>query len=259
MLVRTWNLFHGNTVPPGRRRYVEEMVRLMTHDRPDIVCLQEVPPWSLGRIGEWSGMQVFGQVAARPTIGPLPSTVELGRLITDLHPGLLRSGFEGQANVILVSPHRTILSRHVLTLNPFGFRLRAGRRLHLPLVSQLAWAKERRQCIAVRLADAMVVANLHATKARHPRVPDAELVRAARWVDGLAGGAPAVLAGDFNVDTARSVVLDHLDGYTKAGPGVDHVVARGASTGPYDRWTPARRALGELALSDHAPVEVEVG
>ena len=107
--------------------------------------------------------------------------------------------------------------------------------------------------------DGMVVANLHATKARHPRVLDAEFVRAARWVDGLAGGAPAILAGDFNVDTARSVVLDHLDGYTKAGPGVDHVVARGASTGPYDRWTPARRALGELALSDHAPVEVEVG
>ena len=69
---------------------------------------------------------------------------------------------------------------------------------------------------------------------------------------------PAILAGDFNVDTARSVVIDQLDGYTKAGPGIDHVVARGASTGPYDRWTPERRRLGQLALSDHAPVEVEV-
>lgn len=258
MIVRTWNLFHGNTVPPGRRRFVEEMVRLVTHDGPDFVCLQEVPPWALEPIGEWSGMQVYGQVAARPTIGPLPSTVALGRAITDLNPGLFRSGFEGQANAILVSPERRILSRHVVTLNPLRFRLREGRRLGLSPVSQLAWAKERRQCVAVRLQDGLVVANLHATKARNPRVPDAEILRAARWAAGLAGAAPAILAGDFNVDTARSVVIERLDGYTKPGPGIDHVLARGAATGPYDRWTPERRRLGDLALSDHAPVEVEV-
>ena len=230
----------------------------MTHDGPDFVCLQEVPPWALGPIGEWSGMQVYGAVAERPSIGPIPSTVELGRAITDWHPGLLRSGFEGQANAILVAPDRRVLSRHVLTLNPLGFRLRESKRLGLPLISRLAWAKERRQCIAVRLEDGLVVSNLHATKARNPRVPDAEVVRAARWTARLAGDAPAILAGDFNVDTARSVVIEHLDGYTKAGPGIDHVVARGASTGPYDRWTPERRRLGQLALSDHAPVEVEV-
>ena len=258
MVVRTWNLFHGNTVPPGRRRYVEEMVRLVTAGGPDLVCLQEVPPWALARLGEWTGMQVFGEVAARPTIGPLPSTVELGRWVTDLHPGLLRSGFEGQANAILISPERRILSRHVLTLNPLRFRLREGRRLRLSLVSRLAWGKERRQCVAVRLDGGPVVANLHATNARSPRVPDAEIVRAADWAAGLAGAETVVLAGDFNVDTARSIVLEHLDGFTKAGPGVDHVLARGAATGPYDRWTPDRRRLGELALSDHAPVEVEV-
>ena len=258
MIVRTWNLFHGNTVPPGRRRYVEEMIRLVTHDGPDVVCLQEVPPWAFGPIGEWSGMQVYGEIAARPTIGPIPSTVGLGRVITDLNPGLLRSGFEGQANAILVAPGLRILSRHVLTLNPLQFRLREGRRLGLPIVSLLAWGKERRQCQAVRLDGGMVVANLHATKARNPRIPDAEIVRAADWAAGLAGDAPAILAGDFNVDTARSVTIEQLDGYTKAGPGIDHVVARGASTGPYDRWTPERRRLGKLALSDHAPVEVEV-
>jgi endonuclease/exonuclease/phosphatase family metal-dependent hydrolase len=258
VVVRTWNIFHGNTVPPGRRRYVEEMVRLVTHDGPDFVCLQEVPPWALEEIGEWSGMQVFGAVTERPTIGPIPSTVGIGRRITDWHPGWLRSGFEGQANAILVAPNRRILSRHVLTLNPLGFRLREARRLGLPVISQLAWAKERRQCVAVRLDGGLVVGNLHATKARNPRVPDAEVVRAARWTAGLAGDAPAILAGDFNVDTARSVVIERLDGYTKAGPGIDHVVARGASTGPYDRWTPERRRLGKLALSDHAPVEVEV-
>ena len=258
MIVRTWNIFHGNTVPPGRRRYVEEMIRLVIRDAPDVVCLQEVPPWALEPIGEWSGMQVYGEVAARPTIGPLPSTVSFGRAITDLNPGLLRSGFEGQANAILVAPDRRILSRHVVTLNPLRFRLSESRRLALPLVSQLAWGKERRQCIAVRLEGGLIVANLHATKARNPRIPDAEIVRAAGWAARLAGNAPAILAGDFNVDTARSVMIDQLDGYTKAGPGIDHIVARGASTGPYDRWTPERRRLGQLALSDHAPVEVEV-
>jgi endonuclease/exonuclease/phosphatase family metal-dependent hydrolase len=258
VIVRTWNIFHGNTVPPGRRRYVEEMIRLVTKDGPDVVCLQEVPPWAFGPIAEWSGMQIYGEIAARPTIGPLPSTVSLGRAITDLNPGLLRSGFEGQANAILVAPDRRIRSRHVLTLNPPRFRLREARRLGLSLVELLAWGKERRQCMAVRLEGGMVVANLHATKARNPRIPDAELVRAAGWAARLAGDAPAILAGDFNVDTARSVMIDQLGGYTKAGPGIDHVVARGASTGPYDRWTPQRRRLGQLALSDHAPVEVEV-
>jgi endonuclease/exonuclease/phosphatase family metal-dependent hydrolase len=258
VIVRTWNIFHGNTVPPGRRRYVEEMIRLVTKDGPDVVCLQEVPPWAFEPIAEWSGMQIYGEIAARPTIGPLPSTVSLGRAITDLNPGLLRSGFEGQANAILVAADRRILSRHVLTLNPLRFRLSEARGLGLSLVELLAWGKERRQCMAVRLEGGMVVANLHATKARNPRIPDAELVRAAGWAARLAGEAPAILAGDFNVDTARSLTIDQLDGYTKAGPGVDHVVARGASTGPYERWTPERRRLGQLALSDHAPVEVEV-
>ncbi len=258
MIVRTWNLFHGNTIPPGRRRFVEEMVRLVTHDGPDFVCLQEVPPWALEPMGEWSGMQVFGEIAARPSIGPLPSTVELGRRVTDLHPGWLRSGFEGQANAILVSPARKILARHVLTLNPLRFRLQEGRRLGLSLVSQVAWARERRQCVAVRLDGGLVVTSLHATNSRNPRVADTEVVRAARWVRGLAGEVPCILAGDFNVDTARSIVIDQLDGFTKAGPGVDHILARGLSAGPYDRWTPERRRLGQLTLSDHAPVEVEV-
>ena len=258
MIVRTWNLFHGNTVPPGRRRYVEEMVRLVTADAPDVVCLQEVPPWSLPLLGDWSGMQLFGQIAARPTVGPLPSTVGVGRVITDLHPGLLRSGFEGQANAILIGPARTITARHVLTLNPLRFRVREARRLGLPVLSQLAWAKERRQCIAVRLAGGLVVANLHATNARNPRVADAEVTRAAQWALRLAEDAPCILAGDFNVDAARSVVIDNLDGFSRAGPGVDHVLVRGASPTPYDRWPPERRRLGKLALSDHAPVEVRI-
>jgi endonuclease/exonuclease/phosphatase family metal-dependent hydrolase len=256
VLVRTWNLFHGNTHPAGRRRYVEQMVRLITEDAPDAVCLQEVPPWALDRLADWSGMHVFGEVAARPTLGPVPVTAEVGRHLTDLNPGLFRSAFEGQANAILV--RRKITARHVLTLNPFLFRVRTARRLDLPLVRELAWGKERRQAIAVRIEDGPLLVNLHATNAHDVRIPEAEVERAAAWAGRLAGADLCVFAGDLNVDMHRSQVFGRLSGFSSAGPGVDHVLVRGADVSDYDRWPETRRQLGELLLSDHAPVEVKV-
>src|ERR687888_2168608 len=73
LLVRTWNLFHGNTKPPGRKAFLEEMVRLASADRPDVLCLQELPVWSLEHLARWSGMTAVTDVAKRP----LPGTVEL--------------------------------------------------------------------------------------------------------------------------------------------------------------------------------------
>jgi endonuclease/exonuclease/phosphatase family metal-dependent hydrolase len=256
VVIRTWNLFHGNTHPPGRTRYVEQMVRLVAEGEPDAVCLQEVPPWALARLEEWSGMQVFGKVAARPMIGPIPAPAELGRHLTDLNPGLLRSGVEGQANAILV--RRRIIARHVIALNPFGFRFRTARRLGLRLVRELAWGKERREVIAVRLEGGAVVANLHATNAGDVRIPEAEVERAAQWAGRLAGDDLCVVAGDLNVDTKRSEVFGRLAGFSAAGPGIDHVLVRGAEVSEYDRWPRERRRLGALLLSDHAPVEVRV-
>jgi endonuclease/exonuclease/phosphatase family metal-dependent hydrolase len=256
VVIRTWNLFHGNTHPPGRRRFVEQMVRLVSDGEPDAVCLQEVPPWALERLGQWSGMQVFGEVAARPMVGPIPVTAELGRRVTDLNPGLFRGGFEGQANAILV--RRRILARHVVTLNPLAFRVRTARRLGLSLLRELAWGKERRQAIAVRLEGGAVVANLHATNSIDVRLPEAEVERAAQWAGRLAGNDLCVVAGDLNVDTKRSQVFGRLAGFSAAGPGIDHVLVRGAKVSEYDRWPRERRQLGELLLSDHAPVEVRV-
>jgi endonuclease/exonuclease/phosphatase family metal-dependent hydrolase len=256
VIVRTWNLFHGNTFPPGRKRYVEEMVRLVSDGGPDAVCLQEVPPWALVRLGEWSGMRVYGAVAARPMLGPLPVTREIGRHLTDLNPGLFRSAFEGQANAILV--RRAITARHVLTLNPFAFRFKTARRLRLPLLRELAWGKERRQAIAVRLEGGALLANLHATNARDIRITEAEVERAAQWAGRLAGHDLCVLAGDLNVDTGRSQVFGRLAGFSSAGPGVDHVLVRGAGVSDYERWPQERRTVRGLVLSDHAPVEVQV-
>ncbi|HEY2310044.1 MAG TPA: endonuclease/exonuclease/phosphatase family protein [Gaiellaceae bacterium] len=95
MLVRTWNLFHGKPSPSGRRAFLEQMIELVTRDGPDIVCLQELPVWSLPRLQQWSGMHAYGAVARRPLL-PVGA-----RTVTGLHHGLLRSACTGEADAIL--------------------------------------------------------------------------------------------------------------------------------------------------------------
>jgi endonuclease/exonuclease/phosphatase family metal-dependent hydrolase len=269
VLVRSWNLFHGNTVPAQRRDELEHMVRLASEDGPDVVCLQEVPVWALERLAEWSGMQVFGEVAARPTLGPLPSTAEIGWAITDVNHGLFRSAFTGQANAILVSRSLPASDPRSIVLNARRFRRAQARWLELPLLARLAWAKERRvaHAVRVRLEDgrSVLVTNLHATAYRlDGRLAAAEILRAAVFADALARPDEiALLAGDFNV-FAGSKVLATLTGpeWGFAGPGlgprIDHVLVRGAVPGPVVVWGDERRRVGERLLSDHAPVEVVV-
>ena len=72
LLVRSWNVFHGNAVPPEGHAYLREMVELVTSDGPALVCLQEVPVWALERLEEWSGMAVVGATAQPPMLGPIP-------------------------------------------------------------------------------------------------------------------------------------------------------------------------------------------
>lgn len=270
LVVRSWNLFHGNVLPTGRRAYLEEMVRLVCADRPDIVCLQEVPPWALLSLPEWSGMQAFGDVARRPSIGPLPSTAEIGRALTELHSGLLRSFLAGQANAILLAPALGAEERRVCVLNPHGFRRAQSRRLRLEPLARLAWGRERRICqaLCVRFPDGRrgVVANIHATNFwRDTRLPDAEVLRAASFADGLAKpDEPVLLCGDFNMGVGRSRTLLDLSrpgwDFSKPAPrGIDHLLVRGLRVveGPA-RWPVERRLAAGRLLSDHAPVEVRV-
>ena len=98
------------------------MVRLATADEPDVLCLQELPVWALGHLEGWSGMSAIGDVARRPMLGPFPSTPEVGRVLTELNHGLLRSAFTGQANAVLVQSSYAILEHRRLVLNPFRFR-----------------------------------------------------------------------------------------------------------------------------------------
>ncbi len=202
MLVRSWNLFHGNTVPPGRHAYLDEMVRIATADDPDVLCLQEVPAWALGRF-------TVSDRAAAPSLGPLPIPASVGRALTAPNHGLFRSLFAGQGNAIQVGPRLRVLRHDVETLNSRAFRRATCAALGLDVVMRLAWAKERRVVQAARLAHddgrTFLVANTHCTSSRDSRIPAAELQRVAQFAIGLAQpGDVVVLAGDFNVPGERS-------------------------------------------------------
>ena len=268
LLVRTWNLFHGNAVPPERHAFLEEMVRLAAADGPDLLCLQEIPLWALPDLGGWSGMTAVGAVAARARIGPLPSSAELGQMLTHLNDGLLRSAFSGQANAVLAGPRLRVLEEWTLVLNPYEFRREQARWLGLDLVTRLAWAKERRVCVVVRVAlpdggGTAVASSLHMTSlASEERVADAELRRAAAFLDGLAApDEPVFLCGDTNVAASRSRTMADLRewGWSEPGPYIDHVLVRGLHATPPFVWPEERRRVGGRLLSDHAPVEVTAG
>ena len=264
LLIRTWNVFHGNTTPPGRTRHLERIVRLAVADDPAVVCLQELPAAALGQLESWTGYVAFGVVASRPR---LPK--RLAYAITDIYPGVLRSALEGQANAILVAPGIVGRDHRSIDLNPRRFRGRLSRQLGLRFGVQVVWAKERRVAHAIRVtlpdARTAVVANLHATSFRaDKRLADAELLRAATFADALAEpDEPVVLAGDFNVTVVSSPTLRALSraewGFSAAGPGLDHVLVRGLEVvEPEVAWPDTRRRHDGALLSDHDPVEVRV-
>ena len=229
-VVRTWNLFHGRTHPPGRRTHLRHMVELVTADGPDVVALQEVPVWALGRLERWSGMAARWAVTVPSLLlGPL------ARVVTEIDAVRVRSLVTGQANVVLVGP-----------------RLRAGdqRLLQLNDVGRWEWLRRGRQqrwCQAVDVGT-FVVANLHVTN--EPRLAEAETARAAAFVTDA---ERVVLCGDFNLPSPA------VEGYSAPIDGIDQILVRGLSlVEPAHAWEPARRVLGGRLLSDHAPVEAVV-
>lgn len=236
VLVRTWNVFHGNTCPPRRRAFLDELVRLGTSDRPDVLCLQELPLWSLSRLEGWSGMTAVADVTRRAPLGVL-----VGRLITALDHGLFRSALTGQANAILIAPS-------------FELRKRSS--------TAVSGSSEPRRCQVVRIARAersVVVANTHVDS----RIADRQLLQAVAFVDDFAGAdEPVVLAGDFNVTYDGSEALPALagvDSFSGATPtGIDHVLARRLFGPPGEPWPIERRIVGGRILSDHPPVDREL-
>jgi endonuclease/exonuclease/phosphatase family metal-dependent hydrolase len=227
LLVRSWNLFHGNASPPRRRSHLREMITLAAGDEPDVLCLQEIPVWAVGKLGRWSGMHEFPAIA-RPGL----PTVRLAGWATRLHNGLLRSAIAGQANVILVSSSHTVQDLGSEKVSSLGL--------------------ERRVCQGVRLDGELVVVNTHLSNLGEGQRD--ELLRTLEFAETIVRpGEPLVLAGDFNLNDA------HLVGFSAPGPGIDHVLVRGADASPLAVWTEERRRQNGIVLSDHAPVEVRVG
>jgi endonuclease/exonuclease/phosphatase family metal-dependent hydrolase len=80
----------------------------VTGDGPDVVCLQELPVWSLSRLEQWSGMHATSAVARKPLL-PFGA-----RAVTGLHHGLLRSAVTGEADAILTRERARDLGAHVM-------------------------------------------------------------------------------------------------------------------------------------------------
>jgi endonuclease/exonuclease/phosphatase family metal-dependent hydrolase len=241
LLVRSWNVFHGRTFPSGRRAYLEEAVEVAVRDDPDVLCLQELPLWSLRHIERWSGMAAFF-ARTRHRLG------RLGRRPTDVHHGFFRSALTGQANAILVARRLPVLDHRQRVLN--------GR--------PIEWPRERRVSHGVRIramAADMVIVNLHLSHTGQGRPAEAELRTTIAFAEELAqSGESIVLAGDFNLTSASQGLQELVAaGYSAPGPGIDHILVRGVSATPLLVWPVERRTVDGRVLSDHAPVELEVG
>ena len=235
LLVRTWNLFHGNAVPPERRAFLEEMVRLASADAPAVLCLQEVPVWGLAHLGAWSGMTSIGAVAARPRL----LSAALGKLITELDHGRLRSVVTGQANALLVAQGLSVREQRTFTVSRRG-------------------EGERRVLQTVRIDDLGLVANLHVTSG----LADEQFLRAATIVEELAEpDEPVILCGDVNVRPGSGRAYGQLSewGYSEPAPSIDQILVRGLPSTPPLVWPEERRRIGGRLVSDHAPVELHVG
>lgn len=220
LVVRTWNLFHGNASPPERRGFLREMIELVTGDLPDLVCLQEVDVWALSRLERWSGMQVAGAVARRPLLG----SAELGRRLTELNHGILRSAFTGEADAILVRRGLRLGERETAVVSTHGLR---------------------RIAHSVRLDDDLLVANFHIAADRD------QLERVGAFV---ARYERVIVAGDANLPGAT------LHGFTPPlVDSIDQILVRGLPATPPERWPDERRRVAGRLLSDHAPVELRVG
>jgi len=232
LLVRSWNTHHGMTSPHTRRNYLEQAIRLISSDHPDAVCLQEVPLWGRRQLENWSDMTMIWHSSRRVWFPP-----RLGGWITRLDQGFFRSAVSGQANAILLDRRLQPLARRWTAIS-------RGRR-------------ERRICQAVRL-QGMVITNLHASGvAGHPEVGAAEILRALTLAESLSQpGDVLILAGDFNL---RPKQLPNLPGFSPPGPGIDHILVRGAAAGPLEVWPEAHRVIEAGLLSDHAPVELRIG
>jgi endonuclease/exonuclease/phosphatase family metal-dependent hydrolase len=254
VLVLSWNLFHGRSLPATNRSLYDEFAAKLGEWSWDVALLQEVPPWWPASLARELGVDQRSALTSRNAL------LFLRRAIAERRPELLKSN-GGGCNAILsrapIAEHRTL-------------RLRR-------------WP-ERRMAQLARLRDGTSVVNLHAST--RPARAVAELARLWPCALDWAGAERLILGGDLNLRTPppplppstpacareqsspageaseRCATIVHA-----AGSGVDHVYARGllsvdhggAVTGTAgDAAQPSRAIVlndgRRVELSDHQPL-----
>jgi endonuclease/exonuclease/phosphatase family metal-dependent hydrolase len=222
--ILTWNLFHGRSKPDTPRDLLPEFAERLADWEWDVALLQEVPPWWPVPLARAAGASARMTLTARNLLLPVR------RLIAQRRPDLAQS-WGGGSNAILVRG-QAIAEHRVRPLRLFP---------------------ERRAAHGVRLADGMWVTNLHA-QVRVEAHARADLELAAATTLAWAGGAPAILGGDCNLQGTLAVPgFEHL-----AGNWVDHILGRGVRATEPGRGLERPTLDGGIFLSDHRPLTVAV-
>ena len=198
-------------MPSAGRDLFDEFAGALASWSWDVALLQEVPPW-------WPpALALRLDAQERLVLTSRNWLLAPRRAVAVRWPDLIKSN-GGSCNAILVK----------------GASIAEHRQRRLSLLPERRWVH------AVRLQSELWVANTH-TEARADQG-----VAAAEAVLEWAGGAQAILGGDFNVADLA------LPGFERAGGyGVDQVFVRGLGFG-------ATEVPDRGRLSDHAPVVVSV-
>ena len=258
----TWNLFHGRDWPPepplqvrahkgnfrrGPRlgkdyeqvnwNLFEEFAALISGVDWDVAMFQEFPPSWRNRLAGACGAEAHRALSGRNWLQPITS------LIGRWRPDLL-GAWEGGSNTTLVRPGAGGIAerrREVLTRRP-----------------------ELRVMALTRLGSGIWVGNVHVSTS----APSAEreLLDAARRATALAGDAPVLLGGDFNVRPKASRVFAQLEDRFGLAPStapdrLSHLLVRGLEVIEHPAaWPPEARDVVDpktgkrIRLSDHNPV-----
>jgi hypothetical protein len=233
MILRTWNVARG--------KQIREMVELVTADRPEIVCLQDVPVKALGQAGSWSGMKALGDNEEKSLFG-------------------------GTGSLVLAPSDATVIEHKTITLNTNVFCEEQGHKLGLDEKQMRAWESPRRICQVVKVElpnrRRVLVANVH-TSTREHRLVDAELRRAVNFVERqLELGDVLVFTGWYELGGEPSETISSLLGHQRESRwyGVQSpfpmLVVLGAEIESFRTWPDEERTYGGKLLSSYPPVEV---
>jgi hypothetical protein len=207
------------------------------------------------------------------TTGPLIGPARLRDALGARNPDLWRT-HEGNANVLLLGPRVAPVdgTARALRLNPPGEIAGAALRWRLGAGELARWLAEPRRAVMLRAAAPggaeIALACAHCHNARDPRVTGLEIDRAARALLALAGGGPAILAGDLNARPDHRILAELAAGgwggaAPEPGHGIDRILHRRLEVQePPRRLAPGEREVGvtwrglrrRVRLSDHDPV-----